>query len=434
MALAARSRRPRSAPAARRVRWCLPHPAPAAAPPRRIRARAGRAGCRRDAPRPARPHIAYRGDSLHRRGRVARAIWRARFGTPLYVYSRGRRCAARSAALPAGARRARPPDLLCREGELEPGRAADVRPRAAAASTSSRAASSSACWPPAATRREIVFSGVGKTRAEMRARARRRRLCFNVESDRRAASRSRPSRRPSGRTARVSLRVNPDVDAETHPYISTGLRGNKFGIAHDRGARRLSPRRAAAGLEVVGIDCHIGSQITEIGPYLDALDRLLDLVEALEAQGIADPPPRPRRRPRHRLRRRDAARRRGSDRARLLASDRRARPRPPQAPVRARPLAGRQRRRARQRGALRQARRDEELLHRRRGDERPDAAGDVRRLDAASSNARAAHGEPQRVRRRRPDLRVGRLARPRPRARGAARRRSSPCSRPAPTR
>jgi diaminopimelate decarboxylase len=84
----------------------------------------------------------------------------------------------------------------------------------------------------------------------------------------------------------VSLRVNPDVDAGTHPYISTGLKGNKFGIAH---AQALGAYRHAAslpGLHVVGIDCHIGSQITQLAPYLDALDRLLDLVEAVEAAGI----------------------------------------------------------------------------------------------------------------------------------------------------
>jgi diaminopimelate decarboxylase len=83
----------------------------------------------------------------------------------------------------------------------------------------------------------------------------------------------------------VSLRVNPDVDAGTHPYISTGLKSNKFGIAHEHA--RAAYRRAAElpGIEVVGIDCHIGSQITEVSPYLDALDRVLDLVEVIEADG-----------------------------------------------------------------------------------------------------------------------------------------------------
>jgi diaminopimelate decarboxylase len=91
----------------------------------------------------------------------------------------------------------------------------------------------------------------------------------------------------AGRTAHVSLRVNPDVDAGTHPYISTGLKGNKFGVAHDRAVDTYLRAAALPGLQVVGIDCHIGSQITEIGPYLDALDRVLDLVEAVESRGLS---------------------------------------------------------------------------------------------------------------------------------------------------
>ena len=89
-----------------------------------------------------------------------------------------------------------------------------------------------------------------------------------------------------GVTAPVSLRVNPDVDAGTHPYISTGLRGNKFGIAHERAVGVYRRAAALPGLRVEGIDCHIGSQITQVEPYLDALDRVLDLVEAVEAAGI----------------------------------------------------------------------------------------------------------------------------------------------------
>jgi diaminopimelate decarboxylase len=89
-----------------------------------------------------------------------------------------------------------------------------------------------------------------------------------------------------GVTAPVSLRVNPDVDAGTHPYISTGLRGNKFGIAHERAVGVYRRAAALPGLRVEGIDCHIGSQMTHVEPDLDALDRVLDLVEAVEAAGI----------------------------------------------------------------------------------------------------------------------------------------------------
>jgi diaminopimelate decarboxylase len=84
----------------------------------------------------------------------------------------------------------------------------------------------------------------------------------------------------------VSLRVNPDVNPLTHPYISTGLKGNKFGIAHKDALRAYRRAAALPGLRVVGIDCHIGSQITQVSPYLDAMDRVLDLVAAIEAEGI----------------------------------------------------------------------------------------------------------------------------------------------------
>ncbi|MES1163056.1 MAG: hypothetical protein ABUL50_08335, partial [Rhizobacter sp.] len=131
----------------------------------------------------------------------------------------------------------------------------------------------------------IVFSGVGKTRAEMKRALEAGVLCFNVESEAELEVLSQVAA-ANGRTARVSLRINPDVDAGTHPYISTGLKGNKFGIAHERALECYVQAVALPGLEVIGIDCHIGSQITDTGPYLDALDRLLDLVEAIEARGI----------------------------------------------------------------------------------------------------------------------------------------------------
>jgi diaminopimelate decarboxylase len=89
-----------------------------------------------------------------------------------------------------------------------------------------------------------------------------------------------------GRQAPVSIRVNPTVDPKTHPYISTGLKDNKFGVAHEETLRVYQLASSLPGLQVVGIDCHIGSQITQITPYLDAMDRMLDLVEAIEAAGI----------------------------------------------------------------------------------------------------------------------------------------------------
>jgi diaminopimelate decarboxylase len=132
----------------------------------------------------------------------------------------------------------------------------------------------------------VVFSGVGKSRRELQAALAYGVRCFNVESLPELDLLSAEAQR-FGRPAPISLRVNPDVDAGTHPYISTGLRDNKFGIAHDQAVAAYRHAASLPGLRVVGIDCHIGSQITQIEPYLDALDRLLDLVEALEREGIA---------------------------------------------------------------------------------------------------------------------------------------------------
>jgi diaminopimelate decarboxylase len=131
----------------------------------------------------------------------------------------------------------------------------------------------------------IVFSGVGKRASEMRAALQAGIRCFNVESEP-ELQRLNEVAGESGDVAPVSLRVNPDVDAGTHPYISTGLRDNKFGIDVDIALDTF--RRAAdlPNLEVTGIDCHIGSQLTEITPFVDALERVLVLVDRLQEEGI----------------------------------------------------------------------------------------------------------------------------------------------------
>lgn len=132
---------------------------------------------------------------------------------------------------------------------------------------------------------KVVFSGVGKRRDEMERALAAGIHCFNVESTAELARLSEVAS-ACGAMARVSLRVNPDVDAETHPYISTGLRENKFGIDIAEAAAVYRRARDLPGLQVVGVDCHIGSQLTRVEPFLDALDRVLVLLDQLAHDGI----------------------------------------------------------------------------------------------------------------------------------------------------
>lgn len=131
----------------------------------------------------------------------------------------------------------------------------------------------------------IVFSGVGKRRDEMAAALEAGIRCFNVESESELA-RLDAIARDLGRRAPVSLRVNPDVDAETHPYIATGLKENKFGIDIARAEAVYREAAALEGIDLVGLDCHIGSQLTRLGPFSDALTRLLRLLDRLQDAGI----------------------------------------------------------------------------------------------------------------------------------------------------
>jgi diaminopimelate decarboxylase len=132
---------------------------------------------------------------------------------------------------------------------------------------------------------KVVFSGVGKTADEMRLALTHGIKCFNVESTS-ELSRLNQIAGEMGKIAPISLRVNPDVDAKTHPYISTGLKGNKFGVAHEDAVRIYQLAATMPNLKITGIDCHIGSQLTETRPFADALDRVLALVDALAEMGI----------------------------------------------------------------------------------------------------------------------------------------------------
>jgi len=231
---------------------------------------------------PGSPHVAYRGRQLFIEG-CALSELAARFGTPLYVYSRGSMQAAVADYQRALAGR---DHLICY--------AMKANSSLAVLQTFARAGCGFDIVSGGELERviaaggdvaKVVFSGVGKTRPEMRRALEAGVLCFNVESEAELDALSQVAVQ-LGRTARVSLRVNPDVDPLTHPYISTGLKDNKFGIAHDQALEAYLLAASLPGLEVAGIDFHIGSQITEAGPYLDALDRMLELVERVEAQGL----------------------------------------------------------------------------------------------------------------------------------------------------
>jgi diaminopimelate decarboxylase len=132
---------------------------------------------------------------------------------------------------------------------------------------------------------KILFSGVGKSVEEMRLALEVGIHCFNVESVPELERLSAVAQH-MGKVAHISLRVNPDVDAQTHPYISTGLKDNKFGVAIEDAEAIYVKASTLPGIEVIGVDCHIGSQLTTMAPFLDALDRLLLLIDRLAARGI----------------------------------------------------------------------------------------------------------------------------------------------------
>jgi diaminopimelate decarboxylase len=231
---------------------------------------------------PGHPHFAWRGGELHveqlRVSELAR-----RHGTPLFVYSKASMLAALSAYQRGFAGRK---SKICYAMKANSSLGVlQVFAQAGCGFDIVSGGELERVLAVGAPARDIIFSGVGKTRAEM-ARALEVGIgCFNVESEAELEVLSEVAS-AHGRTAPVSIRVNPNVDPKTHPYISTGLKDNKFGIAHER--TLAAYRRAAElpGLRVAGIDCHIGSQITDSSPYMDAMERVLDLVEAIEAAGI----------------------------------------------------------------------------------------------------------------------------------------------------
>jgi len=227
-------------------------------------------------------HFLYRNGRLHAEDVDLEAL-AATYGTPAYVYSRAtltRHFQVMTAAL------GDQPHLICYAVKANANLAVlDVLARLGSGfdivSGGELARVLRAGGDPA----KVVFSGVGKRAAELEQALSMGIRCFNVESIP-ELRRLDGVARTHGVTAPVSLRVNPDVDAQTHPYIATGLKDNKFGIpiAEAEAVYRLAAE--LPGIRVVGVDCHIGSQLTKTAPFVDALDLVLALVDRLAAQGI----------------------------------------------------------------------------------------------------------------------------------------------------
>ena len=231
---------------------------------------------------PGSPFLQYRGDELYLED-VRLADLAAQHGAPLYVYSRN---AMRAALAPYQQALQGRQHLICYAVKANSNLAVlQTFAKAGCGFDIVSAGELARVLAAGGQPGKVVFSGVGKTRDEMKLAMQAGVKCFNVESTAELEVLSEVASQ-NGLTARISLRVNPDVDAGTHPYISTGLKGNKFGIAHELAVETYRRAAQLPGIEVVGIDCHIGSQITDVSPYLDALERVLDLVEAIESHGI----------------------------------------------------------------------------------------------------------------------------------------------------
>lgn len=227
-------------------------------------------------------HFTYRDDQLYAEDMQVAAI-AERFGTPCYIYSR--------AALEARFKEyqdalAGADHLICYAVKANSNLAVlDVLGRMGAGFDIVSGGEMERVIAAGGDPAKIVFSGVGKTSAEMARALDLDIACFNLESAQELEVLAEVAA-DKNTVARVSVRVNPDVDAQTHPYISTGLRENKFGVNTDEAMAVYRRAAELPAIEVVGIDCHIGSQLTQISPFIDALKRLLALVDQLAAEGI----------------------------------------------------------------------------------------------------------------------------------------------------
>lgn len=206
-----------------------------------------------------------------------------RFGTPSYVYSR----AALEASLDEFRRELDGVDaLICYAIKANSNLAVlNVFARQGAGFDIVSGGELKRVLAAGANARNVLFSGVGKTAAEMAFAIEAGILCFNVESAP-ELERLNEVAGKLGKKAPISLRVNPNVDAKTHPYISTGLKENKFGVAYEDALEVYRKAASLPNLDIVGIDCHIGSQLLDPAPFAEALDKLLQLIDQLDAAGI----------------------------------------------------------------------------------------------------------------------------------------------------
>ena len=209
------------------------------------------------------------------------------FGTPLYVYSKEAICSAYRAydsacIRPDGTRRARIHYAMKANSNLA---VLDELKQLGAGFDLVSGGELARALHIGADPKSLVFAGVGKSSAEIENALRVGVKCINVESIP-ELQRINAIAKTMNLRAPISLRVNPDVDANTHPYISTGLKDNKFGIAYYEVLKTYREAALLPQIDVIGIDCHIGSQITSASPYLDALDKVLDLITQLQREGI----------------------------------------------------------------------------------------------------------------------------------------------------
>ena len=227
-------------------------------------------------------HFNYKGDALYCED-VAISTLAETYGTPLYVYSRAtleRHWHAFDAALEGK------DHLVCYAVKANSNLAVlNVLARLGSGFDIVSSGELQRVLRAGGDPAKIVFSGVGKLAEEMELALESDIQCFNVESEQELDQLNAIAGQKQ-RVARVSFRVNPDVDAKTHPYISTGLKENKFGINFEDAERVYLKANELSHIDVIGIDCHIGSQLTELSPFVDALGRLLVLMQSLKTKGI----------------------------------------------------------------------------------------------------------------------------------------------------